>query len=87
VETASVIGNVITFPMMFLSGTFFPLSIMPEYLQTFAHVLPLFYVVEGLNNVMVYGNITGALIDIAVVTVITLVIFVAAVKLFKWRED
>ena len=33
VETASVIGNVITFPMMFLSGTFFPLYLMPEYLQ------------------------------------------------------
>ena len=91
VETASVIGNVITFPMMFLSGTFFPLSIMPQYLQTFAHVLPLFYVVEGLNNVMVYapvtGDYTGALIDIAVVAVITVIIFVAAAKLFKWRED
>ena len=87
VETASVIGNVITFPMMFLAGTFFPLSIMPDYLQTFAHVLPLFYVVEGLNNVMVYLNYTGALIDIAVVAVITAIIFVAAAKLFKWRED
>ena len=36
---------------------------------------------------MVYGNIGGALIDIAVVLVITVVIFVLAVKLFKWRED
>jgi ABC-2 type transport system permease protein len=87
VETASVIGNIITFPMMFLSGTFFPLSIMPQYLQSAAHVLPLFYIVEGLNNVMVYGNIGAALIDIAVTLVIALVIFVAAAKLFKWRED
>jgi len=87
VETASVIGNIITFPMMFLSGTFFPLSIMPQYLQSVAHVLPLFYIVEGLNNVMVYGNIGAALIDIAVTLVIALVIFVAAAKLFKWRED
>ncbi len=86
-ETAGVIGNVVTFPMMFLSGTFFPLSIMPDYLQSVAHVLPLFYVIEGLNNVMVYGNISGALIDIAVVAVITIVIFIAAVKIFKWRED
>jgi ABC-2 type transport system permease protein len=85
-ETASVIGNVITFPMMFLSGTFFPISSMPHYLQTFAHVLPLFYVVEGLNNVMVYGNYSGALIDIGVVGAITLIIFVAAAKFFKWRE-
>jgi ABC-2 type transport system permease protein len=73
--------------MMFLSGTFFPISMMPDYLQTIAHVLPLYYIIEGLNNVMVYGNITGALIDIAIVGVITAVIFVLAVKLFKWRED
>ena len=87
VESASVLGNIITFPMMFLSGTFFPLSTMPQYLQSFAHVLPLFYVVEGLNNVMVYGNYSSALVDIAVLTVITVIFFVAAAKLFKWRED
>jgi ABC-2 type transport system permease protein len=87
VETASIIGNVITFPMMFLSGTFFPLAIMPEYLRNFAHVLPLYYIIDGLNSVMVYANYTSALIDIAVVTVITVIIFVAAAKLFKWRED
>ena len=86
-ETAGVIGNIVTFPMMFLAGTFFPISIMPQYLQSIAHILPLFYIVEGLNNVMVYGNILSGLIDIAVVSIITVVIFVAAVKLFKWRED
>jgi ABC-2 type transport system permease protein len=86
-ETAGVIGNIVTFPMMFLAGTFFPISSMPQYLQTFAHVLPLFYVTEGLNNAMVYSNVNGTIIDIAVLGVITLVIFVLAVKLFKWRED
>jgi ABC-2 type transport system permease protein len=87
IESASVLGNIITFPMMFLSGTFFPISTMPEYLRNFAHVLPLFYIVEGLNNVMVYANYAGALMDIAVTAVITVVVFVAAAKLFKWRED
>ena len=87
IESASVLGNIITFPMMFLSGTFFPISTMPEYLRNFAHVLPLFYIVEGLNNVMVYGNYSAALVDIAVTAVITMVVFVAAAKLFKWRED
>ncbi len=86
-ETAGVVGNIVTFPMMFLSGTFFPISIMPQYLQMIAHVLPLFYVIEGLNNVMVYDNVPHALGDMAIVVVITVVIFVAAVKLFKWRED
>ena len=86
-ETASVVGNLITFPMMFLSGTFFPISLMPSYLQSFAHVLPLFYIIDGLNGVMIYSNYAQAAIDLAVVTVITIIFFVAAVRLFKWRED
>jgi len=86
-ETASVVGNIITFPMMFLAGTFFPISLMPPYLQYVSHVLPLFYIVDGLNGVMIYSNYTQAAIDLAVVTAITLVFFVAAAKLFKWRED
>jgi ABC-2 type transport system permease protein len=86
-ETAGVAGNIVTFPMMFLSGTFFPISTMPEYLQAIAHLLPLFYVIEGLNNVMVYGNVEAALVDMVVVAAITAVFFIAAVKLFKWRED
>jgi ABC-2 type transport system permease protein len=86
-ETASVVGNLITFPMMFLSGTFFPISLMPAYLRYFAHVLPLFYIIDGLNGVMIYSNYSQAAIDLIVVTAITIVFFVAAVKLFKWRED
>jgi ABC-2 type transport system permease protein len=86
-ETAGVIGNIVTFPMMFLSGTFFPISIMPTYLQNIAHILPLYYVVEGLNNVMVYKNYMGAIIDLAVIAIITSIFFILAVRLFKWRED
>ena len=87
VESAAVVGNLITFPMMFLSGTFFPVSTLPGYLQNVAHVLPLFYVIDGLNNVMIYGNIGAALVDLAVLIVISLVVFVLAVRFFKWRED
>lgn len=73
--------------MMFLSGTFFPVSEMPDYLQRIAHVLPLFYEIDGLNNVMIYGNYAPAIVDLAILFTIAVVIFVLAVKLFKWRED
>lgn len=86
-ESAGVIGNIITFPMMFLSGTFFPVQTMPTYLQNLAHVLPLFYIIDGLNAVMIYNNYGQALIDILVLVVISSVVFIAAVKSFKWRED
>ncbi len=87
VESAAVVGNLITFPMMFLSGTFFPVSTMPTYLQGVARVLPLYYVIQGLNNVMIYANDTAALTDLAVLVVLSVVIFVLAVRFFKWRED
>jgi len=87
VESAAVVGNLVTFPMMFLSGTFFPVSTMSSSLQVVAHVLPLFYVIDGLNNVMLYGNYSGALTDVAVLAVISVVIFGLAVRFFKWRED
>jgi ABC-2 type transport system permease protein len=86
-ETAGVVGNLITFPMMFLAGSFFPVALMPQFLQAVAHALPLYYIIDGLNATMVYANYTQALIDIAAVAAITGVVFVAATKLFKWRED
>ncbi len=86
-ESAGVIGNIITFPMMFLSGTFFPVAEMPVYLQNIAHVLPLFYVIDGLNDVMIYNNYTKALTDVVILVVIAVVVFVAAVRVFRWRED
>jgi ABC-2 type transport system permease protein len=87
VESAAVVGNLITFPMMFLSGTFFPVTQMPAYLQNVAHVLPLFYLIDGLNQVMIYTNLAQALFDIELILVISAIVFVAAVVFFKWRED
>ncbi len=87
VESAGVVGNIITFPMMFLSGTFFPISLMPTYLQHFAYVLPLYYLIAGMNNVMLYANYSAALVDTAVLIVLSAVVFTLAVRFFKWRED
>lgn len=87
VESAAVVGNLITFPMMFLSGTFFPVNTMPQYLQNFAHVLPLFYVIDGLNQVMIYSNMSQMLYDVAILLAASAVVFALAVGFFKWRED
>lgn len=87
VESAAVVGNLITFPMMFLSGTFFPVSQMPMYLQNVAHVLPLFYLIDGLNQVMIYNNFGQALFDLELMVALSAIVFVLAVVFFKWRED
>lgn len=47
---AGVVGQVLFFPMMFLSGTAFPPEIMPEGVRAAAHWLPLTHVVILLRN-------------------------------------
>jgi ABC-2 type transport system permease protein len=85
-ETAAIVGNVVTFPMMFLSGTFFPVYEFPPALQTFAHLLPLYYVIDGMNQVMLFGNFQRAAVDAGIILVLSIIVFVAAVTVFKWRE-
>ncbi len=85
-ETAAVIGNIILFPMMFLSGTFFPVSQFPGYLQTVAHLLPLYYVIDGLNAGILFSNAAVALQDAVIVVVLALGFFIAATRVFTWRE-
>lgn len=86
-EGAAVIGNIITFPMMFLSGTFFPISIMPNWLQSIAHFLPLYYVIDGLNAVMVYTNYAAAYADMVISFIISAAFFVLAMLTFSWKES
>jgi len=86
-ESAALIGNIITFPMMFLSGTFFTVSSMPLGLQEFAHILPLYYVIDGMNQVMLFSNTSRALFDLMVVLIGSVIVFLLAVRLFKWRDE
>ncbi len=85
-ESAALMGNIITFPMMFLSGTFFPVSLFPAWLQPIAHVLPLYYVIDGMNQVMLFSNDGRALMDLVIVIAIALVFFLLAIRFFTWRD-
>jgi len=86
-ETADMAGGAITFPMMFLAGTFFPLEQMPEFLQTIAQALPLYYVNEGLRNAMIYADLGEALFFTGIVLIFSLIFFIAGVLVTKWGED
>lgn len=48
------VANIVSFLMMFLSGVFFPVETMPEWLQPVSNILPLTYFAEGLRDSMVY---------------------------------
>jgi len=85
-ESGSAVSNAIGFPMMFLSGSFWDLNFMPQYMQIIAKVMPLTYLNDGLRDTMIYGNETSALMNLAVVAVLGLVFFALASRLMSWKE-
>jgi ABC-2 type transport system permease protein len=86
-ETADMAAGAISFPMMFLAGTFFAVDSMPAIIQVIARALPLYYVNEGLRNAMIYMNQTEALINGGIVLIFAAIFFIAGVLLTKWKED
>jgi ABC-2 type transport system permease protein len=50
------VANIVSFLMMFLSGVFFPVETMPDWLQPISNLLPLTYFAEGLRDSMVYES-------------------------------
>jgi ABC-2 type transport system permease protein len=86
-ETADMAGGAITFPMMFLAGTFFPLEQMPGYLQSIAQLLPLYYVNESLRNTMILNNMDKTLYFTAFVVLLAAIFFIIGVFVTKWKED
>jgi ABC-2 type transport system permease protein len=86
-ESATAAANFIMFPMMFLSGSFFPLELMPGFLQTIARILPLYYVNEGLRASMVSVDNMAALRYSAMIGVFATVVFVFGINATKWDEE
>jgi len=85
-ESATAAANFIMFPMMFLSGSFFPLEMMPGFLQTIARILPLYYVNEGLRASMILVDHTAALRYSAMIGTFAIVVFVLGINTTRWDE-
>jgi len=86
VEATSGVGNAIGFPMMFLSGAFWPIEMMPGYLQTVAKFLPLYYFHDGLRSIMVYRSPTLPTVSFLVLGIFAATFILLAIKVTKWKE-
>jgi ABC-2 type transport system permease protein len=87
-ETAASYANLITFPMMFLSGVFFPLGAMPGWLEPVINLMPLKYAVEALREPMLYGRGLEAIgRDLLVLAAVFAVFLLFAVRYFRWEAE
>jgi ABC-2 type transport system permease protein len=72
------------FPMMFLSGVFFPLQQMPWYMQGLAKFLPLTYATTALRKVMVLGADFSAVgTEVLILVAFGIVLLAVAVPMFR----
>jgi len=80
------LANIIVFPMMFLSGTFFPRFLMPEWLQNISAFLPLTPVIDGIRLITTEGlHFIDILPQIGLIGLWTVVIYIVAFKVFRWE--
>lgn len=83
---AAPLSNIVVFPMMFLSGTFFPRFIMPEWLQTVSSFLPLTPVIDGIRLIATEGkHLIDILPQIGLIGAWLVVIYLIAFKVFRWE--
>ena len=85
-EAASGAANAVAFPMMLLSGTFWPVTAMPAYLQSVARVLPLTYFSEGLHSSLASADFSVAVLDLAVVSVFAAAFLLVGAFTTRWSE-
>ena len=84
-RAGQVIGMVVLYPMMFLSGATIPLETMPESVRATSDFLPLTYAVRLLRGLW-FGESWGSLLFETGVLVGILVASTAlAVRLFRWE--
>lgn len=85
-EAASNLGNVIAFPMMFLSGVFWPREMMPEFMQPLLDRLPLAHLVDALRGVAQgTGTLMTHLDDIGALALWTVAGIAVAAWRFRWE--
>lgn len=83
-ETAGMIMMTLMFPMMFLSGIFFPTQQMPWFMQSISNILPLTYAAGAMRKVIVLGaGISAISFELTVLIGFGAVMLAIAVPMFK----
>jgi ABC-2 type transport system permease protein len=85
VRAAWVAGMVVLYPMLLLSGAFFPISILPPFVQKVTAFIPLTYVVNLLGGLWTGQPWGDHLLDAVVLAGMLILGIVISVKTFRWE--
>lgn len=85
IERPMQIINLIMMPLMFASNTFFPTSLMPEWIQAIARVNPLTYLIDAIRQLTILPLNTSALIIDFIYLGIFATVFSTMGILLSWK--
>ncbi len=85
-STIPPLANLITLPQFLLGGTFFSVDLFPKWLQPISNILPLTHLNNALRSIAFEGqNLWDVKSEIGVLLLWGVVVYIAAVKIFKWE--
>ena len=82
---AQPLAGVIFYPMIALSGLFFPIAALPPWLRLAARVMPMTYAVSLLRGVWRGEPLSSHLWDIGAIALFAVVFTALASRLFRWE--
>lgn len=83
---AAPLSNIVVFPMIFLSGTFFPRFLMPLWLQKISAFLPLTPIIDGIRLIATEGKHLSELgPQLGLIGIWIVIIYTIAFRVFRWE--
>lgn len=85
---SQIIIQTLYFPMMFLSGATFPISLFPDWLQIVTQFIPATHLYTGMQDILIRGSSLGDVWQSAVALVLATALgMFISMKLFRWEKD
>lgn len=83
---AAPLANIVVFPMMFLSGTFFPRFGFPSWLLTLTNYFPLTPVIDGARLITTEGfHLTQMGSQLGIMAAWLIIVYAIAFRVFRWE--
>jgi hypothetical protein len=87
-QEAQIVIQILYLPMLFLSGATFPVSLMPQWVQTIAQFLPATYLFQGITSILLGGeSVMKNLVSVFALLTTLAVCLLIGVKLFRWEKE
>ena len=86
-ESVGILASIFIYPQLVMSGVFFPLETLPEYIQPIAKVLPLTLVADAMRSIASDGlTLFQTYLDLVGIGIWLVIGTLVSTKLFVWKE-